>query len=150
MPIKWSSINIYIALFKILKQNSCNICKQKTKEELHSIFQHYVHVHEYICRKQPIYQQIDLPAVGLNDAGPLWKYIKYPSKTTLICMYFDRSLLVIQTEGHVSNLGFNLEAGIELELVWAMFVYPMYLKSEPISLLVLNNFKCLFPFGQGW
>ena len=32
-------------------------------------------------------------------------------------MYFDRSLLVIQTEGHVSNLGFNLETGIESELV---------------------------------
>ena len=32
-------------------------------------------------------------------------------------MYFDRTLLVIQTEGHVSNLGFNLEGGFELELV---------------------------------
>ena len=32
-------------------------------------------------------------------------------------MYFDRSLLVIQTEEHMSNLGFNLEAGFELELV---------------------------------
>ena len=32
-------------------------------------------------------------------------------------MYFDRTLLVIQTEGQVSNLGFNLEGGFELELV---------------------------------
>lgn len=41
----------------------------------------------------------------------------------LTCIYSDGSLSMIQTEGHMSNLGFNLVAGIELELVGAGFVY---------------------------
>lgn len=56
---------------------------------------------------------------------------------------------MIQTEVPMSHLGFNLVAGIELELVGAEFVYPMYLESKPVSLLALNTLKCLFPFGQG-
>lgn len=46
-----------------------------------------------------------------------------------------------------THLSFNLVAEVELKLVWAVFVYPLYLKAKPVSLLVLNNFKHLFPFG---
>lgn len=78
-----------------------------------------------------------------STESTLQKQLKYVYALMEVCP------LVIQTEGHLSNLGFNLVAGIELELVGAEFVYLKYLKSELVSLLVLNSFKCLFPFGQG-
>lgn len=46
---------------------------------------------------------------------------------------------MIQTEGHMSNSVFNLVAGLELELVGEVIVYPIYLESEPISLRVLYS-----------
>lgn len=37
---------------------------------------------------------------------------------------------------------------IELQLIWAGFVYPLYLKSKPVILLVLNSFKLWYVYLQ--
>lgn len=147
-------INIYIAILETFKSS---LCINNNKNEWRLVFNFSVfcpcnikvHVHELS------YLHRNLSAIWPNDACLIWKCTKYPLEmnkvpqaSTLLLQYaYTLTKFVCDlTRGNVSSWGFNLD----LELVWAGFVYPKYLKSEPISLLVLNSLQCLFPSGQAW